>query len=314
MEILLNILYLSAGVAGLYFGAEFLIRGGVVLARKAGISPLVIGLTLVAAATSAPELVVSVSAALQGSSDIALGNVVGSNICNIALILGLCACIKPLHVNRQVLKLDLPVMLGGTLALAGLYYFCGGAGRIAGIILAGCIVVYTLFNIYISGKEGKENAEADDTASVSGSAWFALFLVLAGLGLLIGGAKIFLWGAVYFAQLFSLSDAVIGLTVVAVGTSLPELATSVVAAAKGEADIAVGNVVGSNIFNIFAITGITAAIAPIQDVSLNMIDMGTMLLCSLFLLPAMRTGWRISRWEGAFLLFIYVAYTAYLLR
>lgn len=314
MDLLINIFYCVCGVAGLYYGAEFLVKGSVGIARKAGVSPLVIGLTLVAFATSAPELVVSIKASLSGNADISLGNVVGSNICNIALILGLCACITPLTVQKQLLKLDTPVMLASSVLLA-VFYFCSqGLTRWQGVILFICFLAYTFWNIYASGKETcreekKENTQEEKPLKL----FFAIFLVVCGLLLLVTGADIFLRSAIYFAKLFKLSDAVIGLTIVAVGTSLPELATSIVAACKKESDIAIGNVVGSNIFNILGILGIAPIIAPMQNAALDIVDLSMMLLTAFLLLPMMRTNWKLSRMEGLFLFLTYCGYIAYLL-
>ena len=315
-EVLLNIIYGIAGVAGLYYGAEFLVKGGSSIARKCGISPMVIGLTLVAFATSAPELVVSVGATLKGSSDIALGNVIGSNICNIALILGLCSCIAPIAVDRKIFRFDIPVMVISAFVLSGLCFSGAVIGRVSGAILFSGIIFYTLWNIRISRRE---NAAAEEEKNESGksagirSLLIALTLVAGGLALLIGGAHYFLKCAVYTAKLLKISDAVIGLTIVAVGTSLPELATSVVAAIKGENDIAVGNVVGSNIFNILAIIGVSALVNPLGNYSIDRIDLGVMLLCTAGLVPLMRSGFVISRIEGALMLLVYCAYTAYLI-
>lgn len=325
MELLLNLAYCAGGVAGLYYGAEFLVKGGSSVARKAGVSSLVIGLTLVAFATSAPELVVSVKSALNGNADISLGNVVGSNICNIALILGVCACITPLNVQKQLLKFDVHVMVGSALLLAVFYYFNHGLGRIAGLIFFAGFLAYIFWNIYASRKENKVESAVEthsqDLAEetkvnppVKENLFIAIFLVILGLVFLVAGADFFLKSAIYFAKLFKLSDAVIGLTIVAVGTSLPELATSIVAACKKESDIAIGNVVGSNIFNILGILGIAPLIRPIQNASLDLMDMGTMLFVTLLLWPMMRTNWKLSRKEGAFLLLSYILYIVYLLR
>lgn len=313
-QILLNILYILLGTAGLYYGAEFLIKGGVAIARKAGVSSMVIGLTLVAFATSAPELVVSVSAGLEGKSSISLGNVVGSNICNIALILGLCGCIAPLPVDKKLFRFDLPVMVLSALLLV-LFCFKGAAiGRWQGALLFAGLLGYTWWNIYVSRKENASSKEENEEQNTKQTAlWLSFFFVVAGLALLVGGAKFFLWGAEYLARLCHLSEAVIGLTVVAVGTSLPELATSLVAAVKREQDIAIGNVVGSNIFNILGIIGITPLISPLANYDINVIDLGMMLLCTIGLLPLMYTGWKISRKEGALMLALYGAYTAYLI-
>ncbi|MBQ9776655.1 MAG: calcium/sodium antiporter [Lentisphaeria bacterium] len=309
---LLHLLYAVLGIAGLYYGAEFLVKGGVSIARRAGVSPLVIGLTLVAFATSAPELVVSVSAAIDGSSDISLGNVVGSNICNIALILGLCACITPMVVQRQILRFDAHFMVGSAVLLAVFYLSGNGVNRIQALVLLAGMIVYVVWNVYASRKENAA-AETEKTEEKLLPLWQSLLLIVLALALLVAGAKIFLRSAVFFAGKLGLSEAVIGLTIVAVGTSLPELATSVVAAIKGEDDIAIGNVVGSNIFNILCILGITPLIAPLKNAALDPVDMGAMILVSILLVPMMRTGWKISRKEGAALLILYAGYITYLL-
>jgi len=311
-DLFINLLFAAGGLAGLYFGADLLVKGGVSLARRAGVPPMVIGVTLVAWGTSAPELVVSCRAALEHNSGIALGNVVGSNICNIALILGLCSCITPLAVERKWFRLDLPVMLLSALALT-LCCLCGiPLDRICGLLFLGGLIVYTLLSFRLASKE-KEETEPEGAASKSPSAAAALLFSAVGLGLLAGGAELLLKSAVFFARLFRLSDAVIGLTVVAVGTSLPELATSLVAACKGERDIAVGNVVGSNIFNILGILGIAPLLAPLDVGTMSRADSGMLMLCTVGLLPLMRSGWRLSRAEGALMLLLYGAYTAYLI-
>lgn len=313
-QFLINLLYIAAGTAALYYGAEFLIKGGVTIARKAGVSSMVIGLTLVAFATSAPELVVSISAGLSGSSDIALGNVIGSNICNIALILGLCGCISPLPVDRKLFRFDLPVMVLSAIVLALLCFRGTEIGRPAGALLFIGLLGYTVWNIYSSKKENTTSAAAEEKENTPEQSFLAsILLVGVGLGLLVGGAHFFLEGAKYIAKLFNLSDAVIGLTVVAAGTSLPELATSLVAAIKKEQDIAIGNVVGSNIFNILGIIGLAPLVRPLCNYTINAIDLGMMLLCTVGLLPLMRTNWKISRAEGALMLTLYAAYTAYLI-
>lgn len=313
MGITVNLILLLTGIAALYYGAEFLVKGGCSLAEKAGISQLVIGLTLVACATSAPELVVSIKSALNGSADISLGNIVGSNISNIALILGLCACITPLSVKYQVLRFDAPVMAGASILLAVFYFSSNGLNRIHGGILFLCFLVYTIWNIHASRKEEKTETEKQDGAKKPLSLFRACILVVLGLAFLIGGAEAFLKSAVFFAKMLKLSDAVIGLTIVAVGTSLPELATSVVAAVRGEKDIAIGNAVGSNIFNVLAILGITPLITPLKNSTLAPVDLGLMVFSALLLLPMLRTGWKLSRIEGIFLLMIYTAYTVWLL-
>lgn len=306
-----------AGIAGLillYYGAEFLVKGGSSIAMNMKIPPLVIGLTLVAYATSAPEMVVSIDAATKGMGDISLGNVVGSNICNIALILGVCAIITPLKVNRQLLKFDIWVMLTASAALAVLYYLTGGVNRIAGGILLLCSIAYTVWSVYAAKRDAaiSETAQAEEAPKVY-PLYLAVIFVAGGLAALVGGAKLFVFAAVALAKLCNVSDAVIGLTVVAVGTSLPELATSIVAAIKKETDIAIGNVIGSNIFNILAILGVAPLIKPIYGVGINNVDMILMIALGMVLYPFMRTGMKINRFEGAALLLIYIGYTAYLI-
>ena len=313
MQTVINLLYGAAGLVLLYYGAEFLVKGGVKIAQKMKISPLVVGLTLVAFATSAPELVVSVDASLKGHGDISIGNVVGSNICNIALILGLCAMITPLTVNKKLFKVDVPLMIGSAAILSIFCLMSHGVNRWQGLILFAGIITYTVTSIRTARKEESGNAEAgEDSSDVN--LLVAVLFVAGGLGMLVGGAKLFVNSAVYLAKLFKVSDAVIGLTVVAVGTSLPELATSVVAAIKGEKDIAIGNVVGSNIFNVLAICGIAPLIAPISAPGISWVDLAMMIGVSVLLYPLMKTGFTISRKEGVLLFAIYVGYTVYLIK
>ena len=311
MEILFQTLGGIGGIALLYFGAEFLIKGGVSIALKLKVPALIIGLTLVAFGTSAPELVVSIDASLKGSGDISIGNVVGSNICNIALILGLSALIAPLTVQKKLLRFDMPILIISSIVLSLFCWLSNGVTRWQGAIFFASIIAYTVYSIYDGKKSG-----ADENDDVSNSKIYphivSVLFVIGGLAGLIIGAKLFVNAAVFAASAMGVSDAVIGLTIVALGTSLPELATSVVAAFKGEQDIAIGNVVGSNIFNIFCILGIAPLISPIHAPGINMVDMGTMLFITLALFPIMRSGWKISRSEGAFFLLIYCAYTVYL--
>ena len=309
---MITIIYGIVGLALLYYGAEFLVKGGSSIALKMKISPLVIGLTLVAYATSAPELVVSVDAAIKGMGDVSIGNVVGSNICNIALILGLCAIITPLKVNAKLLKFDIWLMIIASLALLGCYVLNKGVNRWqAAILLIGCLS-YTVWSIYSSRKENSTDTVSEIPQQPC-NLWVATALTLGGIAALIIGAKAFVHAAIVLAQVCGVSDAVIGLTVVAVGTSLPELATSVVAAIRKEQDIAIGNVIGSNIFNILAILGIAPLISPIQSAGISYVDIFLMLSLSVLLYPFMRTGLKISRKEGLVLFAVYVIYTAYLI-
>ena len=317
------------GVALLYYGAEFLVKGGVSLALKAHISRLVIGLTLAAFATSAPELVVSIDSALRGSADISLGNVVGSNICNVALILGLCAVLHPMPFHANLKKFDLPVMLFAMLALTGFYFLSHGINRWEGAFFFLCILTYTTLNVILSKKQEAKKA-ADGAAETEAEADsgvdpeveesmkkplgvpLALLAVAGGVAMLVFGAKSFLIAAVAFANAAGISEAVTGLTIVAVGTSLPELATSFVAALKGENDIAIGNIVGSNIFNVFCILGIVPVISPLMGQSIRGLDFAVMLGTSGALFLFGMFGKRLNRVQGALLLAAYIAYTVYL--
>ena len=306
-----------AGIALLYYGAEWLIKGGVSIALKMRVSTLVIGLTLVAFGTSMPELVVSTDAALKGTGDISIGNVVGSNICNIALILGLCAVIRPLPVNKQFLKTDVWWMLGSAVLLAVFHFFNNGLGRCAGAFFLFGIIAFTYLS-YRSGRklellksEEEKAVEAEENIHKILPLALSLILVSGGLISLICGGKLFVNAAVSIARIMGISEAVIGLTIVAIGTSMPELATSVVATIKGENDIAIGNVVGSNIFNILSILGIAPLIAPINSSGISMVDMSVMIGVTVLLIAFMRPL-KVSRRAGAFFLLIYAAYTVYL--
>ena len=289
------------GLVLLYYGAEYLVRGGSAIASRSCVSPLVIGLTLVAFGTSAPELFVSTGAALHGLGDICIGNVVGSNICNIALILGLSALISPLAVNADLFKRDLPVMILASLALTVVCLFCGGIGRLVGLLFAIGIVVYTIVGV----KSASGNCETHSPEMTRGAAYLA---VIGGLLALVGGAKLILLGAVALEKHFGVADEFVALTVVAIGTSLPELATSVVAARKGESDIAIGNVVGSNIFNILGILGVSALLRPVAIEGMDWVDFGMMLVTAIGLWPLMGARGRLGRFEGILLLAVYGIY------
>jgi len=305
MEILL---YILGGLTGLFLGGEGLIRGSSSLAIRVGISPLVVGLTVVAFGTSSPELLVSLKAAIMGSSSIALGNVIGSNIANIALILGLSAVITPIEVHANVIKREIPIMIVVSLLLI-FFLLDGTLGFIEGLIFIILLIAYTVVNILLSLKENKEiEKEFEEGLKSRLNIPLATLLIIVGLVFLFFGADLFLKGAVSLAKMFNVSDAIIGLTIVAVGTSLPELFTSIVATIKKESDIAVGNVVGSNIFNILSILGISAIIVPISSSQISIFDLGAMLAAALILLPLSYTGFRISRLEGLLLLIGYFAY------
>lgn len=312
----LALLYLAAGLALLYFGAEGLVRGSASMALRVGLSPLVVGLTVVAFGTSSPELFVSLRAALAGQADISVGNVVGSNICNIGLILGLCAVITPIATNSQIVRLDIPIMLGTT-AIALFMLGNDMIGRADGLILFTLLVAYIIFSIRLARRQPADtlNAEFGEEVKISkrGLA-LDLLMVAGGLVLLLFGARFLVDGAVIIARAFGWSEALIGLTIVAIGTSLPELATSLVAALKKELDIAVGNIVGSNIFNLLGILGITAMVHPLVPQGISWIDYAVMAAFSLVLWPIAFFRQRITRAEGALLLVGYVAYLSWLVR
>lgn len=313
------------GLVALVVGAELLVRGASKLALAFGISPLVVGLTVVAFGTSAPELAVSVQSAWSGQVDIALGNVVGSNLFNVLVILGLSALITPLVVHQQVIRQEVPVMIGVSLLLWALA-LDGGIGRWEGFLLAGLVVGYTVLLIRQSRREtaaaqAEVDAEYREAFDGPPKGWEAhwgvqVLFILAGLALLVLGARWLVEAAVGFARYLGVSEMVIGLTIVAAGTSLPEVATSVMAAIRGERDIAVGNVVGSNIFNILAVLGISASVAPAElTVAPAMLsfDIPIMVAVALACLPVFFTGNLIARWEGALFLVLYAAYTLYLI-
>jgi len=307
------IIYLVGGLIMLFIGAEGLVRGSSNLAIKIGIAQLVVGLTVVSFGTSAPELVVSLKAAISGNGSISLGNIIGSNIANIALILGVAALIRPLKVHANVIMREIPIMIAISVLLL-ILLIDGEVGFIDGIILVGGLIIYLVVNVILARKE--KNAEVDAEFKEGLKSKFGIPLsivfIIVGLGLLLFGANLFVQSAVVIAKIFNVSDAIIGLTIVAIGTSLPELITSVVAAYKKEADIAIGNVVGSNIFNILGILGITALVIPISSLGINYVDLGVMLFTAIILFPLSRTGFSISRFEGAFLLAGYAGYIYYL--
>lgn len=319
MDVITALLF-TAGLGTLVLGAELLVRGASRLAAAVGISPLVIGLTVVAFGTSTPELVVSVRAALSGQADIALGNVVGSNIFNVLFILGLSAVITPLAVSQQLVRLDVPIMIGVSVLLL-ILGLDGRLARLDGILLFTGIVAYTLFAIRESRREGAEIA-AEYAKEYGGAVARGARTILAqvacvliGLGLLVLGARWLVDGAVTLAKALGVSELVIGLTIVAAGTSLPEVATSILAAIRGERDIAVGNVVGSNIYNILAVLGLSAILAPngitVAPAAVSF-DIPVMIAVALACLPIFATGHLIARWEGVLFVGYYVAYALYL--
>ncbi len=311
---------LIAGIALLVAGAESLVRGASKLAASLGIPPLVVGLTIVAFGTSSPELAVSTHAAYTGESDIAIGNVVGSNIFNILFILGLSAMIAPLAVAQQLIRMDMPIMIGASLLLP-LLGLDGKISRFDGLLLFLMIVAYTVFLIRQSRKESKAIQEEYEREYGVGEeektprAWkIDLAYVAGGVIMLVLGSRWLVDGAVRIALDLGVSELMIGLTIIAVGTSLPEVATSVIASLRGERDIAVGNVVGSNIFNILAVIGLTGLVAPDGiPVSIDALrfDVPIMIMVALACAPVFMTGFTIQRWEGFLFLAYYLAYLAH---
>lgn len=313
------VLFLIAGLVLLIWGAELLVRGASRIATAAGISPLVVGLTVVAFGTSSPELAVSVMSAFKGQADLAIGNVVGSNIFNVLLILGLSAIIVPLIVAQQLVRFDVPVMIGVSFLLFALGYD-GNISRLDGILLFSGAIAYTVFLIRQSRKENNAEVEAEYAKEFGtdnpGSWWKNVGLVLVGLAGLMLGSKWLVDSAVAIAESFGVSELVIGLTIVAAGTSMPEVATSVVAAIRGERDIAVGNVVGSNLFNILSVIGLSSIVAPsginISEAALRF-DIPVMIAVAVACFPIFFAGYRITRANGVAFLGFYIAYVVYLI-
>lgn len=308
---ILDILILLAGILGTWGGAELLVRGSVKVALAVGMRPLVVGLTVVALGTSAPEAVVSILAGAAGSAGIAVGNVVGSNIANIGLVLGLLALLNPIRVHWDDVRDDLAIMVVTTLIACGLAVG-GEISRIDGGILFLLLVAYVSFYIR-TGHRPQKHDDLRETAKQRPNPWPALGQTLLGLLVLIQGARWFLQGAVQAAAILGVPDEVIGVTMVAVGTSLPELAASVVAVTRGHHEIGVGNILGSNVMNLLFVLPSAAMFAPLEigpDMTLRMGP--AMLAFTLVLLPLMRSGFRLSRPEGAFLLAGYVGFSVWI--
>ena len=305
---------LVLGLAVLVAGAEVLVRGASRLAAAFGIAPLVIGLTVVAFGTSAPEVAVSVHAALSGSADIALGNVVGSNVFNVLAILGLAAVIAPLSVHLKVIRIDVPLMIAVSAGAWGLA-LDGRISRLEGALLFAGIVAYTVWTVRAGRRESPvlpADARPQRTLAMVGA---SSALVVVGLVLLVLGARWLVQSATDIARALGFSELVIGLTIVAGGTSLPELATSVIAALRGQRDIAVGNVVGSNIFNLLCVLGGAALLAPggvVVAPQALAFDLPVMMAVAFACLPVFLTGQTIARWEGVLFLGYYAAYTGWL--
>lgn len=313
-------LWVIVGLGLLIAGGELLVRGASALAAAARVSPLVIGLTVVAFGTSSPELAVSIQSTVAGQGTIALGNVLGSNIANVLLIIGLSATIVPLVVSSRIVRWDVPLMIAASVA-TGAMSLNGGISRVEGGCLFGALVIYIVWTIVSSRRESRdvqlEFAEAAPDVPRGGRAiaW-QLLLMIVGLAMLVGGADRLVVGAVAIARYFEVNELVIGLTIVAIGTSMPEVVTSVLASMRGERDIAVGNAVGSNLFNLLCVLGIASMVAPDGmevPVSARNFDFPVMIAVAIACLPVFFTGHQISRWEGVLFLGYYLAYTAFLI-
>lgn len=312
----MSILFFILGLIFLVAGAEALVKGASRLAGAVGISPLVIGLTVVAFGTSAPEMAVSAMASLDGQSDLAMGNVVGSNIFNILFILGISALVTPLVVSKQLIRLDVPLMIAVSLILVA-FAWDGGIQRWEAALLFLGIVMYTIFQVRESRRETAEARKEGDEVIVTSTGFYLtnITFIVGGLSLLVLGSEWLVDASIKFATYIGVSERVIGLTIVAAGTSLPELATSVMASIRGERDIAVGNVVGSNVFNILAVLGLSGMLSP-NDLTvaagIMTLDIPVMVATAIICFPLFFTGFKISRLEGAFFVLSYVAYTTYL--
>ncbi len=296
-------------------GADWFVDGAAGIAGKCRIPPLVIGLTVVAFGTSAPELAVSVTSAIRRATDISIGNVVGSNIVNILLILGLSALVKPLPVQKSSVKLDLPVLLVASALLVGLGAWGGALSWWDGLILLAVFACYmtALIRETLRAQGETPLPPAEPVHGVKGKTWFYAVLTVVGLGMVVGGGTLLVDGARYVAERFGVSERVIGLTVVAIGTSLPELVTSVVASAKGQTDIAVGNIIGSNIFNIFLVAGVSSLVYPLGFFEGNLVDSLVALAAALLLFVLALAGkFRLTRAAGGIMVACFAAYYLYL--
>ncbi len=322
MELITNILFLVIGFILLIKGADFFVDGSASVARYFKVPGVIIGLTIVAMGTSAPELAVSVSAGLSGSNEIAVSNVVGSNIFNLLMVLGICAIMKPLPVDPSIKKRDFPIslvatllviLLGGNLVLSGkctdIHDSTAVAGtmfRWNGLILVAAFVLYLLYTIHIARKNRIEEEETDEVSMGK-----SILLIAVGLTGIILGGQMVVNSAKTLAAIWGMSETLIGLTIVAIGTSLPELVTSIVASSKGQNGMAIGNVVGSNIFNLLLILGVSGSLHPIVINVISFVDLGMLLGVSMIAYAFVCSGRKVNRVEGAVMILLYAAYTAY---
>ena len=311
---LTNVFWILLGLAVAYGGAEAFIRGSVSVARRLRVPPVIVGLTIIAWGTSAPELFVSLDAALNANHGVSVGNVIGSNIFNVGIILGLAALLCPLTVHLQLIRVDIPILVGITVLLLAVFHD-GQLGRAEGALLLLCFLLYTAATFYFSRRSAPRDVVEEFTEAQPrplGSLLVECLLIAGGLAALIFGADRLVDGAVALGRDLGVSETVIGLTVVAAGTSLPELVTSVVAAARKEPDVAVGNIVGSNIFNVSCILGVSSTITPLTGGQIELVDLIALVVSSVILVPMAWTGFVLQRWEGVVLLVAYGGYSVLL--
>ena len=307
---IVQFLFIIIGVALVLWGADRLTEGASALARRLRVSEIVIGLTIVAAGTSAPELFVSLVSALKGTPDMAVGNVVGSNIFNTLLIVGCAAMVAPMSISPSTVKKDIPFAVGASVLLLGAILVGSDLSRIDGVLF---LLGFAFFMFYTFRVSKTASADDSSTATKPVNIWLNVFYVVLGLGCLILGSNLFVDSASAVARQLNVSEGVIGLTIVAGGTSLPELATSVVAARKGQSAIAIGNVIGSNVYNILLILGVTAVICPMPVQGITMVDLSVMLISVLMVWGFSYTKFTVARWEGAVLTLVFFAYMGWLL-
>jgi len=317
MDIIIALFALVIGGLVLGYGADLFVDGASHMARRFGISAVVIGLTVVAFGTSAPEMAVNILAAINGNNDIAMGNVVGSNIFNIFIVLGVCATIQPLVVSSQLSKIDIPLMAVASILLWW-FAFDGVIEKTESSVLSFLLILYTALQVFLSKKEKSKTIvdESEKEFSQSAPVWKNLLFLIGGLALLIGGARMFVYGAVEIARVLGMSEQVIALTIVSAGTSLPELAASVAATLKGEREIAIGNVVGSNIFNVLLVLGLSGVVSPtnlLADSFMRNIDIPLMILGCVLMAPLARFRGKFERPVGILFVLSYMGYVIHLL-
>ncbi|MDG5767680.1 calcium/sodium antiporter [Balneolales bacterium ANBcel1] len=307
---IVDLIFTLAGIFLLYLGAELLVNGSIAISKRLGISPMLIGMVVIGLGTSSPELVVSLQAALIGSGEVAVGNIVGSNISNIALILGIAALIVPIGVERSVIRIEVPVLIAASLFM-GYLLFDGMITRLNGLLLLACLAGYLLMAIR-SHTAPVFSEETESRLEKFRTHWL-LAGSLAGILLLVAGAHTMITGALGLASIFQISDTVIGLTLVAVGTSLPELATAISASLRKQGDLIIGGLIGSNILNVLFVLGITSAVSPLEIAGITWGDLALMSLLAIVLWPVCRTGYVVSRTEGGLLLLLYAGYMIWVL-